>query len=70
MTDSGGGKLGGIRQQTIDALCEHFANDALSVEEFERRVEQAHKAGSTDDLRRLLQDLPSGDLPIRLGAKE
>jgi len=65
MNEAGGKDLGDTRQQAIDALCEHFANDALSVEEFEKRVEQAHKAESTDDLRRLLQDLPTGDLPIR-----
>lgn len=65
MIEPGGGELGGTRQQAIDALCEHFAKDALSVEEFERRVGLAHKAESTEELRRLLQDLPTGDLPIR-----
>ncbi len=65
MTDSGGGPAGDTRQKTIDALMEHFAQDNLSVEEFERRVEQAHQATSTEDLRKLLTDLPSGDLPIR-----
>lgn len=65
MTEAPGGGLGANRQKAIDALCEHFANDALSVEEFERRVDRAHKAESTDDLRKLLEDLPSGDLPVR-----
>jgi hypothetical protein len=65
MTESKGGELAGTRQQAIDALCEHFANDALSVDEFERRVDLAHKAESSADLRKLLQDLPTGDLPIR-----
>jgi len=65
MADTGSEELGGTRQQAIDALCEHFANDALSVEEFERRVELAHKAENTEELRKLLQDLPTGDLPIR-----
>jgi hypothetical protein len=65
MNDSGDADLGGTRQQAIDALCEHFANDALSVEEFEKRVDLAHKAESSDELRKLLQDLPTGDLPIR-----
>jgi len=51
------------RQVTIDALCEHFANDVMSVEEFERRVDLAHQASSNDDLRALLRDLPGGDLP-------
>ena len=65
MTESGDGGLGLTRQQAIDALCEHFANDVLSVEEFERRVDSAHKAESAAELRKLLQDLPTGDLPIR-----
>jgi hypothetical protein len=65
MTDTGDQDLGGVRQQAVDALCEHFANDVLSVEEFERRVDRAQKAESTEELRRLLQDLPTGDLPIR-----
>lgn len=65
MTESGGGGLGTTRQQAIDALCEHFANDVLSVEEFERRVDRAHKAESLDEIGKLLADLPSGDLPVR-----
>ncbi len=65
MTDAGDQDLGGVRQQAVDALCEHFANDALSVEEFERRVDRAQKAETMEELRRLLQDLPTGDLPIR-----
>lgn len=65
MNDSGDADLGGTRQQAIDALCEHFANDVLSVEEFEKRVDLAHRAESSDELRKLLQDLPTGDLPIR-----
>jgi hypothetical protein len=65
MAESGAGDTGNTKQQAIDALCEHFANDALSVEEFERRIDAAHKAESADDLRKLLEDLPTGDLPIR-----
>jgi len=65
MTEVGSGDLGSTRQQAIDALCEHFANDVLSVEEFERRVDKAHKAESMDEISKLLADLPSGDLPVR-----
>ena len=32
------------RQVTVDALCDHFANDVMPVEEFERRVEAVHRA--------------------------
>lgn len=65
MTEAGGEGMGTTRQQAIDALCEHFANDVLSVEEFERRVDSAHKAESAEDLRKLLSDLPTGGLPVR-----
>lgn len=63
--DKGGSShpTGPTRQVTIDALCEHFANDAMPVEEFERRVELAHRATSVDDLKSLLRDLPGGNLP-------
>ena len=65
MTEANDGGVGTTRQKAIDALCEHFANDLLSVEEFERRVDRAHKAESSDEIRKLLADLPSGDLPVR-----
>ncbi len=64
--DAHGGRapLNHTRQVTIDALCEHFANDVMSVEEFERRVDTAHRASSSEELKELLRDLPgSGDLP-------
>lgn len=55
--------LSHTRQVTVDALCEHFANDLMPVEEFERRVDAAHRAQSVDELKQLLRDLPGGDLP-------
>ncbi len=61
--------LNHTRQATIDALCEHFANDVMGVEEFERRVDGAHKATSTQELKELLRDLPGGDLPAVAGAE-
>jgi hypothetical protein len=64
----GEGPPGAERQRTIDTLCEAFANDELEVEEFERRVETAHRATSSDELRRLLSDLPTGRQPVRAGA--
>lgn len=48
------------RQETVDALCQAFADDRLDVDDFERRVELAHRAGTTDELRVLLADLPKG----------
>lgn len=63
-SEPGGGQpMSQRRQVTIDALCDHFANDVMTMEEFERRVEQAHKAESAADLKALLRDLPGGDLP-------
>lgn len=63
MAEYGREALGATRQEAIDALMEHFANDVLTVEEFERRVSAAHKAESLEDLRKLLTDLPSKELP-------
>lgn len=69
MSDESGGRdrpeetLDRRRQLTVDALCEHFANDAMEMEEFERRVEAAHRAASPSDLKVLLRDLPGGGLP-------
>lgn len=55
--------LSQTRQATVDALCELFANDAMEVEEFERRVEAAHRASTSQELEDLLRDLPGGGLP-------
>lgn len=45
------------RQETIDALCDAFARDAMDLAEFERRVDVAHRAGTAAELDRLLSDL-------------
>lgn len=47
------------RKSAIDALCDHFAGDRLTVEEFERRLDAAHQARSKDELDALLTDLPT-----------
>lgn len=46
------------RQTIIDQLCEHFAEDRLTVEEFESRLDTAHRAGTNEELDALLRDLP------------
>ncbi len=46
------------RERTIDALCRHFAVDHLSIDEFERRVDAAHRARGAAELDELLRDLP------------
>lgn len=52
------------RQRAVDALCEAFADDRISVDEFERRVELAHRAGSAEELRRLLAGVPGASPPV------
>ncbi len=47
------------RDQVVEALVEHYAQDRLEIGEFERRVEQAHQSRTRDELRALLADLPS-----------
>jgi len=56
------------RDMTIDALMEHFANDVIDVDDFERRVDAAHSASTTDELKALLEGLPgSGNMPAVVG---
>lgn len=47
------------RERVIQQLSEHFANDRLSLDEMESRMELAYKAASIGDLQRLTADLPS-----------
>lgn len=49
------------RERVIARLSDHFAHDALDVEEFERRVTVAQTADNPADIEALLSDL--GDLP-------
>jgi hypothetical protein len=46
------------RERTIGILSECFARNILEMEEFERRVSQAHQAQSVQDLARLIDDIP------------
>lgn len=47
------------RQETIDRLMEHFANDVIPMEEFERRLDFANQARTEGELQHLLADLPA-----------
>lgn len=49
--------LRAAREETIDALCRHFAADHLSLGELERRLEKARGARTRTDLRALVGDL-------------
>lgn len=55
-----GGGFGARRAAVVDALCEHFARDAITLEDFERRVDRAHGARSRAELEEVLADLPGG----------
>lgn len=46
------------RDQTVELLCEHYAQDRLELADFESRLDQAHRATSVIELDALLQDLP------------
>ena len=47
------------RQNVIDALVQHYAADHITVDEFERRVDVAHRTLDPADLARLTSDLPA-----------
>ena len=46
------------REQTIQALCEHFARDHLETHELELLIDRAHRATTLPELQQLLQGLP------------
>ena len=50
------------RERAIALLGEHFAQDNLSLEELERRIERAYRAPDLQSLKALMKDLPSADL--------
>lgn len=61
------------RERVIQQLSDHFANDRLSLDELEARMELAYKAASMGDLQRLTADLPSAaaaPVPAALPAEE
>lgn len=45
------------REQAVTRLCEYFAQDQLTMEEFERRVDVAQRTHDPAELAALLQDL-------------
>lgn len=56
------------RQEVIDILCEAFARDEVELEEFERRVEVAHRAETAADLDALLAGISTkGQVPAPAG---
>lgn len=62
--------LASLRNQTIDALCKHFAEDRLSMAELERRLDRATAARTRRELTALLDDLqaaPDAPKPATAG---
>lgn len=61
--------LSRAREQKITELSSHFANDDLTLEDLERRIEQVYKAASIAELDAITADLgspePFGALPAR-----
>jgi hypothetical protein len=46
------------REATIQQLCRHFANDLLTTQELDARLEAAYRAASAEELRALTANLP------------
>ena len=58
--------LNAARELVIEALSNHFAQDDLSLDELERRLERAYKANTIAELDQLTADLrlaPAADSP-------
>jgi hypothetical protein len=64
------GSLRSERERTIDALCQQFADEALSMGELERRLTQAREARSRQELDALLRDLPGAGVPARAPSRQ
>lgn len=56
------------RNRVIEALSTHFAEDRLSMDEFERRVTLAYAVRTSRDLEALLSDLPASAVPAVVNA--
>jgi len=50
--------LSSARERTIEQLSTHFANDRLTIDELDRRLERAYAATSLAELDALTADLP------------
>ena len=51
------------RERVVQDLADHFAQDRLTMHEYERRVELAYRAASADALRDLTKDLVAASPP-------
>jgi Domain of unknown function (DUF1707)/Cell wall-active antibiotics response 4TMS YvqF len=55
--------IGTARERTIERLSTHFANDRLTIDELDVRLERAYAATSLAELEALTADLPGAPLP-------
>jgi hypothetical protein len=55
--------IGTARERTIERLSTHFANDRLTIDELDARLERAYAATSLAELDALTADLPGARLP-------
>lgn len=53
------------RDRVIDGLSRHFAADGMTIEEFERRVEEAYRSATMAELDALVADVPGFAAPAR-----
>lgn len=51
--------LNHVRERTVQALSEHFAQDNLAVEELETRLDMCYRATTLEELAALTADLPA-----------
>jgi hypothetical protein len=58
--------LARAREQKIDELSAHFANDDLSLEDLERRIERVYKASNVVELDEITADLRRAVAPAAL----
>jgi hypothetical protein len=47
-----------VRTRAVEVLTEHFSNDVMDLEEFERLLDAANRCSTTGELRELLRKLP------------
>ncbi len=64
MSENPGG-VGERRDQVVEDLMEHFANDVMDLAEFERRLDQANRSKTLEELNALLTDLPTSGALMR-----
>lgn len=57
------------REQVIDRLSRSFAEDAITMDEFERRAELVYSALTVADLQTLVADLPAVIEPVETSGK-